>query len=173
MIVESNSLVTIGLGTQKQLTEVGDTSLKIPNIILPSLELMEPTSVAGLAGDLMTTSFIRSLFQSRNNQAQVSTLFATLSPGLWRLNFDFSIKVTTATVIPFNTKGDTVTLVSPIGGVSSDILTYVMRSTGAFSVVKTIRILLRERAEIYHGVSITGAGDFIDSTLNLCAEKLL
>lgn len=174
MIVETNSLTTIGVGAQKTQTEPGDATLKIPNLLLPVLELVEPATIFPDTTAQQQTSFVRSLFVSRNNQVSALFTIIFLSKGLWQLSFDYNIKMSFAAAIAFNTTGDLIRIISPVGGVSQTLLCHLPQATaGYFSKQHTVKLLLRDAAEIQLAVSDTGAADFMDTHVNMVGIKLL
>lgn len=173
MIVEVGALTTIGVGTQRVQTEPGDTVLKIPNIVLPAIELMEPTTCFPDINAEQTTSFVVSRFFSQNNAAATAVTVIKLAKGLWRLTMEYSIKCTYAAAIPFNTKDNNIRIISPTGGANMDLMTIMPRQSGEFYRQTTIRILLRQQADINMNIGTAGAADFLDTTLNICGEKLL
>ena len=173
MIVETNSLTTIAVGSQKASTEPGDTSLKLPNLILPTIELMEPVVIFPDNNNVTTQSFTQSRFLSRTNQAGASSLIVRMGPGLWRLSFDWMIKYSYAAAVAFNTKENNVRLICPIGGISVDLITMLVLQSGLLIKKYECRVLLRENSELYLVVGATGAADFLDSNLNMVGEKLL
>lgn len=173
MIVETSSLTTIGVGTARSQPEEGDSTLKIPNLLLPGLELMEPTTVFPDINVEQTSSFVISRFLSKNNGPSTAVTVIKLSRGLWRLTFDYTLKSTYAAPIAFNTKENNVRIVSPTGGASMDVLTILPIQSGEFQRQATWRILLRQQADINLNVGATGAADFLDVVLNICGEKLL
>lgn len=173
MIVETQSLTTIGVGASKTQTEPGDATLKIPNLILPVIEIVEPTQVSPLAQQVNTASFIRSAYASRNNVTSNQILFCTIGRGYWHLRFIWTHRFTWAAPVTFNTNGNFVLLVSPIGGISSSLATVLPAQSGSFTTRWENRILLRETAEIYIGVDATGAADFLETNLHINASKIL
>lgn len=173
MIVETNSLTTIAVGAAKAQTEAGDTSLKLPNLIMPVIELIEPTQIAGLSTQLMQTSFQRNLFTSRTNQATASISFCLLGRGLWELRFNWTERFSFAAPLTFNTNSNHVQITSPIGGISAILATFLPVQNGSFQQSWNSRVLLRENAEIFLAVEVTTAADFLDSNLTLNASKLL
>lgn len=173
MIVETQSLTTIGVGAQKTQTEPGDAALRIPNLVLPNLELMEPTVIFPAISSDQLSSFTTSLFLSRTNLPSTSFNIVQLSKGLWRFFIDYNIKQTFAAVIPFNTKENNIRIISPLGGVSMDLLTIMPIQSGYFTKQASIRLLLRDSGQLVISVPATGVTDFWDAAVNVVAEKLL
>ena len=173
MIVESSSLTTIGVGASKTQTEVGDAALKIPNIVLPVIQLIEPTQIAPLAAQVNTQSFHRSAYAARNNAIAISFLFCTLGRGYWNLDFLWTHSITFAAPFPFNSNGNYVNLVSPIGGISSLLGSLLPVQNGSFTTRWSNTLLLRESSEIYLGIEVCGAADYIETNLHLTATKIL
>jgi len=174
VIVETNSLTTISVGTQKSQTEAGDTALRIPNIILPSIELQEPTEIAPTNVRVMQASFQRSQYYARTNQAAASFIHCTLGRGLWELNFNWEHRFLYAAAPAGANNNNFIQIVSPVGGVSAILASLL--PTGAIANYRTIwtnRFLLRESAEIQIGVDVTGAADFLETNFSVNAIKLL
>ena len=174
MIVETNSLTTISVGTSKSQTEPGDTALRIPNLILPHIELQEPTEIAPNNLRVMVSSFQRSQYFSRNNQASAVFVLATLGRGLWQLNFCWEHRFLFAAAPAGANNNNFVQIVSPVGGISC--LLASLLPTGAVANYRyawSNRLLLRENAEIQIGVDVTGAADFLETNLSINAIKLL
>jgi len=174
VIVETNSLTTISVGSQKSQTEPGDTALKIPNLILPSIELMEPTQITPLTSQIMQSSFVRSQYYARNNQAAGSAIFCTLGKGLWELDFRWNHRFLYAAAPAGANTNNYVQIVSPIGGISCFLA--ALLPTGAIANYVQgwrNRVLLRENAEIQIGYDVTGAADFLETLLMISAQKLL
>jgi hypothetical protein len=173
VIVETQSLTTIAVGAQKAQTEAGDTALRIPNLILPSVELMEPTSIQVFSATVNLNSFLQHRFISTNNQAAFSYQFCTLGKGLWLLRFNWTLKQTLAAPVAFNTNGNYVRIAIPPGGTTSILATFNPIQSGSFDKSWETKVLLRENAEIQLGTDVTGAADFLDMNLCLNAVKLL
>lgn len=174
MIVETQSLTTISIGTSKSQTEPGDTALRIPNLILPVLELIEPTQIAPLSSQVMVSSFQRSQYFSRNNQAAVAVVFCTLGRGLWDLRFNWIHRFLYAAAILGANNNNVVQLVSPIGGASTLLGSLLPVGTNVSYQQNWInRVLLRENSEIWIGTDVAGAADFLETNLTLNASKLL
>lgn len=173
MIVETQSLTTISVGSQKAQSEQGDTAIKIPNIMLPVIELVEPTLLNPLSNYVNQSSFQSVSFYSKTNLAAGVFTLCTLGKGYWVLDWLWNLKVQYAAVVPFNTNGNVVQLVSPIGGASANLGSQLPYQTGFSSVRWFNRLLLRENAEIAVGFGLTGAADFLDGNIHLNAVKLL
>lgn len=173
MIVETGSLTTVGVGAAKVQPEQGDSVMRLPNIILPVIELIEPTTINPDTNVPQSVSFIRNLFVNRNNQAATGINFIQLAKGYWRLNFQQSLRISFAAPIAFNTNGFLVNMISPIGGVSNVIIAQNPDQTGYHRAETSFKILLRENANVTISVPLTGAADFIDLNLTCQAERLL
>lgn len=171
MIVENNSLTTIGLGSQKQIPQAGDTSLKLPNLVMPVIRLVEPLEVLQSSIVPMDTSFCTESIFQKNNAAQAIEQMCVLKPGLWEINIEFALKITTATTIPVGTFANRVYI--DIGGFAVTLLIFLVRSTGQFSLNKTVQVLLRDESTLHHQICATGAGDFIDQQVSLVCNRLL
>ena len=173
MIVESSVLTTVGVGTARSQTEAGDTALKLPNIVLPVIELQDPTQVAVDINAAQATSFFLSRFISRTNSISAALTICTLAKGLWHLSIDYSLKTLYAAPIPFNTNSNIVRVVSPPGGVSANLLSLNPIQSGYLSKSKEIQFLLQESAQIVCLVDATGAADFLDTNVEIVARRLL
>lgn len=173
MIVETGSLTTVGVGAAKVQPENGDSVMRLPNIILPVIELIEPTTIFPDVNVPQSTSFIRNTFITRNNQASGGTDIIRLAKGYWRLNVRFGLRINFAAPIAFNTNAFLVSLISPPGGVSQPILSHNPDQTGYFDCQCSFKILLREIGLLSVAYPVTGVGDFIDLNVQVQAERLL
>lgn len=174
MLVETQSLTTISVGTQKSQTEPGDTTLRIPNVILPSIELIEPTQIAPNNSEVMQNSFQRSQYFSRTNQVAATFPFCRLGRGLWELRFSWIHRFLYAAAILGANNNNFVQLVSPVGGISVILSSLLpVGTTVGYQQFFGARLLLRETGEIQIGVDVTGAADFLETNLSLNASKLL
>lgn len=173
MIVETNAITTIGVGAQKTVTEPGDTTLKIPNLLFPSLELQDPTTVFIDTNVAQVSSFCANRFVSRNNSASGAFLLATIAKGYWEFSFSWAMKTTFAAPFPFNAAVDRLDLISPIGGVSAALMVMLPYQNGSLQQNHVCRLLLRDNAQLSLAFSATGAADFLDSWISLQARKLL
>lgn len=173
MICETNSLTTIGVGAQRAQTEAGDTALRIPNLILPTIALMEPTQLAPSNTDVSEKSLVRNSFSSRNNQVGATITLATLAKGLWDITLNYALKFSYAAPIAFNTNENTILLVSPLGGISSILLNQFPVQAGELYKSASFRVLLFSSGQINYTVGATGAADFLDANVTIIANKLL
>lgn len=173
MIVETQSLTTVGVGAAKVQPEVGDSVIRLPNVMLPNITLMEPTVIFPDLNVPQSTSFIVNKFVSRTNQASVGSDVIRLGKGLWALTVRLCVRLSFAAPLAFNTNGFTAYLISPIGGVSNVLLTLNPDQTGYFQTDLNCRLLLRDTGLLGYTLPATGAADFIDSNMSVVGEKLL
>jgi len=173
VIIETTSLTTIGVGSQKVQTEVGDAALRIPNLILPAIELMEPTSILPDVNADQYTSFLRNRYVYRTNQASADFTVIRLGKGLWDISFQWSLRIAFAAPVPFNTVPNYVRLVSPIGGINNILAALHLVQNEHVTIERRFKILLREVGAIDLGVGVTGAADFLESDISMCGVKLL
>ena len=174
MIVETNSLTTIGVGSQRVQTEPGDTALKLPNIILPVIQLIEPTQLPNLSNIVNVSSFCIATFYSKTNVASGSQNLCLLGKGLWEIYFNWSYRQTFAAPVVFNSNSTIVRLTSPTGGVSATLASFLPVQSGSFNQSWRNKFLIRENSTtIDYAWDVTGVADFIEGNIHVNAIKLL
>lgn len=173
MIVDTQAITTIGVGAAKAQAEAGDTTIRIPNIVLPSIELIEPTQISPVTSQVMQVSFVRHTFASKTNDPGGSSVIGTLGKGLWYLRVSYKLRTLLAAPVPFNTNNNVVVLVCPVGGISANLGSLLPVQSGSIETRWENRLLLRESGEIRVLWEPTAVGDFLDYQVHIEAEKLL
>ena len=173
MIVETNSLLTVGVGASKVQTEPGDTVIKLPNLIMPVLEVIEPSQIAPTNSQVMLSSFVRHTFAYKTNDPGGSAVVGTFGKGLWIIRLRYIVRQLLAAAVPFNSNNYTMTLTSPVGGISCNLVSLLPVQSGTFEVSAERRVLLRENGEVRVVWGPTAVGDFLDYNVELSCDKLL
>lgn len=172
MIVDGTQIVD--LSPQKsgnanvQLIEPGDTQIRVPPIIQPTIQVIRRTTLAPDATTEQLNSFLREFEQTRTNQAAITQNFCRLSDGRWRIHLSLGSWFNYAGAVGV----EGTSILFSIGGTAVRIMSRYP-SIGSFHDLGVFEVLAVDTFRIQITNGITGVGESNALRVMVNAAKLL
>lgn len=171
MIVNSNLIAAIGIGSDAAMPQPEDAQLVIPPTLVPSLLFTTPMVIDVSTVIPQTTSFMEANENVHTNLAANSITLATLARGLWEITFNVSAWFNYDSA---GAGGDFVAyrLISQPSTVLSNVISFAARQ-GLFMFSTNIRVLLQQETTINRRNPTNGVGQTIQNSVSIIANKIV
>lgn len=171
MIIDGVNNLDLGIGAGRRIVEPGDSQQVVPNILLPILLGLRPHALTIVATSIPDRSRIVSAYQSRTNQAAISTVVLNLPPGLYEL--ELGMALASNFTHAFATDADAILTLENSASGFQVFLIAVMASIGTISVSARYRILIHDACTVNMIIGLTGVGQSVDQRVTVNAIRIL
>lgn len=169
MIINTALASSLAVAADKSIAEVGDAETKVPALILPVEKILTPhNQLSGGLGRVANGSFFTHLEELKPAATgPTATVIVTLTRGLW----------TIAWVMSASYQSNVFQAVTAIQKfliafqANTQNIAVMHKGNNCQNLTGIFRVLLNENADLRLDVAATGAGDAVNTTVCLQAEK--
>lgn len=171
MIVNSNLISQICVGVDGAIPQPADAQLEVPSAVLPALLFTSPLKIDPGSTEVNERSFLETNNFTHTNSATTSTTIAVLGRGLWeviitlnaRFNYDGALAGGDILACRFQDASSTVV----------HRIIQMLALTGQFTSFIAFRCLLQGTTNLQRELPTNGAGQTIQGSLSILANKIL
>ena len=172
MIIDTPYIIELARGVDRRIMQDGDVQLIVPPVLQVGVELCLPHQLGLGTGVLAETSATANFNQSKTNGGATNQEILRLSPGLYTIALDLSLRAN-YTTLPNATPDYFVRLILPS-------LVNAVNLVAAFATVgsnvnffRTYKFMLKEEHIVQVVVQPNGVGQTLDSALAVVASRHL